>query len=65
MLCHYERNLSAQKDLGPFNQYGDIRQDNKRKQLKGAIRGNKLMLAAIARQMQCECVKGALALDNC
>ena len=58
------RNLSAQKHSRPFNQDGDSRQDNKHECLKGTTEGPKLMLmlAAITMQMQCECIKGALAL---
>ena len=58
------RNLSTEKRLRPFNQDDDSRQDNKRKHLKDAMEGQKLMLtlATIATQMQRECIKGALPL---
>ena len=58
------RNLNAQKHLWPFNQDGDSRRDNKHKRLKGTTEGQKLMLtfAAIAKQMERNCIKGALAL---
>ena len=49
--------------LQPFNQNGDSRRDNKDKCIKGALEGQKLMpsLAAIAMQIQCKHIKGAIA----
>ena len=63
ILCHYERNLSAQKHLWPFNEDADSRRDNNHKCFKGATKGQQLMLtsATITTQMQHECIKGALA----
>ena len=62
---HYVIMRETLAHLWSFNQDGDSRRDNKFKNLKGATGGNKLtlFLAAIARQMQCECIKGALALN--
>ena len=56
--------LVQQKHLWPFNQNDYSGQDNKSECVKGTIEGQKLMLtlAAIATQMQRECIKGALAL---
>ena len=52
--------FAQKKHLWTFKQDGGSRGDNKRKHLKGATEGQKLMLtlSANAMQMQCEHMKG-------